>query len=427
VNRIQADLVHGKCYFGSRATCSIRILTLENHFPVTTLPVDFSALLPTVDLDFNRLVVSPSGESLLVFDRKGPYVILAVQILTSQPILSILHTPGSGLKRPLQGASHPIFPQENALWDCAFPTIPNDGETKNPSSSITLGLEKSLLVSPELSFAVAGSIVWMIPTRQDQAITLPLDLLPSQQQITPEEVNLSLQFSSLSSSQSKPHSSPDEDDDESAATLDPSSSYLPYVQALEAIQTPTLQLCDLSFLYPKFLIHEIIPLTSNTILLLNRHSHNTGLYQLTAKSSYGWVPATTTSTTTTTTNFHDLYELNYLIGHRYLAPHGMTLSLDRQSILIVETGSVEERGLRGGVINLMNLSLGLLENKVLISSHHKLEEILVPTIEGWNEKVKIGKDPGAGTGTGQSYESVYRMVDQSHDQCTPGGIGCKIS
>jgi hypothetical protein len=418
--RIQADLVHGKCYFGSRATRSIRILSLVDQFPVMTLPVDFSTILPTVDLDFNRLVVSPSGEALLVFDRKGPYVILVTEILTDHPILSLLHTPGSGLQRPLQGASHPIFPQHSSLWDCPFPIIPEDGgetkESPSPALPVSFGLEKSLLVSPELSFVVAGPRVWIVPTRQDQAIPLPVEFLPSQHLnnlTTPEEVKLSLQL--LPSSQLKLNSPLEDDDDDSAVGADP--TYRPYLERLEAIQTPTLPLCDLSSLYPKFLIHEIIPLTSNTILLLNRHSHNTGLYQLTAKSPLGWMTATDSH------SFHQLYEIKYLIGHRYLAPHGMTLSLDRREIVIVETGSVEERGLRGGVINVMNLQLGLTETKVSISRHRKLEEILVPFIEGWEHKVKVGKDPG--DAPPPSYEGVCRMVDQSQDNCAP--VGCGVS
>jgi hypothetical protein len=410
-------LVNGRCYFSSRTSRSIRIITLEDQFPVTTLPVDFNTLLPTVDIDFNRIIVTPSGDSILLFDRKGPYIVLVSLVLTSHPVISILHTPGSGLKTPLQGACYPILPQNSLNWDCPLPMIPLSAASRKniEDSSQIAEINLSLEISTDLCFVAAGSNLWAVPTRGELAITLPIDQLP--------EKNLDLQdvgpLNPLLAMNTKTIQVEDDDEESNNQLADP--SYAPYLESLAAIRTPTLPLCDMAHVYSKFLVHDIISVTSNSLLVLNRHRINTGLYLLTASA---W------SHCHDEASFHDSYALHYLVGSDYIAPHGMTISLDRKQIVIVETGSKEESGARGGYINLMELHLCVDKKTVRVSDPRKLEEILVTEIDNLFEKIQLGKEMVTGRGS-MSYETVYNMDGDEYEELTPmkghgkgGGLGC---
>jgi hypothetical protein len=410
--RIQTDLVNDRCYFSSRTTRSIRILTLENNFPMTTLPVDFNFILPTVDIDFNRIVITPSGDSILLFDRKGPYIVLVSQVLTASPVLSILHTPGSGLGTPLQGACYPILPQHSHNWDCPIPIIP-DVQSTNHSSHVT-ELDRSLEISTELCFVAAGSKLWAVPTQRELAIALPVEMLPKSSDLTLQDVVLPVFAPDHKSIDENTTHTEDDDEDGNSLSVDP--SYVPYIEKLETIRTPTLSLCDIAHVYSKFLIHDLLPVTSNSLLILNRHSKNTGLYLLTTSA---WKHSQETS-------FHDSYHLHYLVGSDYVAPHGMTISLDRKQIVIVETGKKEEKGARGGHINVMELHLCVDEKAVRVSDARKLEEIIVTEIDNWSQKVQMGK--GIATDKRSlNYEEVYHMDGEEYEEIPPvkkGALGC---
>lgn len=375
-----------------------------------TLPVDFNSILPTVDIDFNRIVIPPSGDSILLFDRKGPYIVLVSQVLTSRPVLSILHTPGSGLKTPLQAACYPILPQNSPKWDCQMPIIPNVKTTDD--SLHTAEVDRSLQISTELCFVAAGSQLWAVPIRGELAITLPLDLLP--------ETDLNLQDAALpllAPCHNSPNriTTPDKDDDEDENNVSIDPSFAPYIANLESIVTPTLPLCDIAHAYSKFLIHDLIFVTSNSVLVLNRHTKNTGLYFLTASA---WNESQDP--------FHDLYHLHYLVGNDYIAPHGMTISLDRKQILIVETGSKEEKGARGGYINIMELHLCVNTKAVRVSNARKLEEVCVSEIDNWPQKVHMGKDMAIDQRS-LSYEALYSMDGDEYEDVPPlkrGKLGC---
>lgn len=311
-----------------------------------------------MDLDFNRIVISESGETLVLVDRKSPYIIMIKNVLEMDPLPLILHTPASGIQSPLQAACFPICPQEFPVWDSSLPQIP--GLTQSAVTEINRSLE----VCPELCFAAAGSNLWIIPIREDLAIDLPTELPPRD-------------------------SSPSKDSDDEAAIDSTHSPYHLYLDQLRSSESITRHLVDLSKFRDPFLIHDVISITSSVLLILNRHRDNTGLYQL---STSDW--GNTTSS----------YSLKYLIGKDYVAPHGMTISLDRKQILIVESGSKETSGQSGGYINIMNIHLCESKKSIRISDSRKLQES-GNEIKNWENKLKIPVYPQVPL----PYDQVYDM------------------
>ena len=52
--RVEADVKRRVCYFGDRRNNGLRMVHLRDQYPVTSLDVNFGALAPDCDLDFNR-------------------------------------------------------------------------------------------------------------------------------------------------------------------------------------------------------------------------------------------------------------------------------------------------------------------------------------------------------------------------------------
>lgn len=374
-------------------------------------------MLPGADLDFNRILITPSGNNMVLIDRKGPYIVLVSNLSAERPGLSLLHTPGCGLKSPLQGACFPIFPHmTHPLWDTST-TITNDDITYDMTVNLdeergkmNSDLDKSLPISVEHCFVAAGPRIWLIPISEHNKITLPLHLLAAQS----DEVNSLPPPPGLKhdiSTNSETHEEDGEENDSATNSLENN----PYYAALKSVVTPCSMVCNLSSDFPKFLIHDMVPLTSNTLLVLNRHSRRTGVWQLTTKDSWKYQKKK---------DLNKFYKLRYLEGKDYVGPHGMTLSLDRKHLLVVETGSREDNQ-RGGYINLLSVHLTT-GNQVRVGNSFALRCVRAE-IRNWQERVVTAsmnhrREIESPNGPELSYDKLYNMDGDLHPDRSDEGL-----
>jgi hypothetical protein len=437
--RLQTDVLNKKCYFGSRTYKNIRILSLEATFPVSTLDVSFQSVLPEADLDFNRILITPSGGTLLLADRKGPYILMVSFLLSDSPLLMILHTPGSGLRAPLQGACFPIFPLHgDQQWD-AKPLPRGRGTTaaaaatamelfQVPQANERAYLDRALPVSVDHCFVAAGPRIWIVST--DSAVPLPIHLLPppaaSDEPLEahgggldvedfPSVATPTLQLVASTTSDPPDLGGEEEEDDErkNEKKVPIPVRYRPYYSELCAMSSECSLVCNLSTKFPKFLIHEMLAITSNTLLLLNRHSRRTGVWQLTTIADWRFDKEK---------EFGKWYEVRYLEGKDYLGPHGMTLSLDRKQLLVVETGLRDENQ-KGGYVNLMTLHLTT-NRQVRVGESHRLRE-LRGVIEKPAEKIQAASArvrEEMETQIGRPYRALYNADGDNYPDRSDEGL-----
>lgn len=418
-HRIQADLVNMRCYFGSRNFKNIRVLSLERGFPISTLPVSFQTILPAADLDFNRILVTPSGHKMVLADRKGPYIVLVSNVLSTSPTLSLLHTPGCGLKKPLQGACFPIVPlAQHPVWD----TPPSLGE--NPvaykmtqhvdetTGVVTNDLDRLLPICVDQCLVAAGPRIWLIPTLESEALSsLPTHLLPNEEDLDSLPPCPPALQTTISTKSDRGEEAEVEEDGDDDGKLPYPSEFQPYYNCLDSMPSQCTLLCNVSSEFPKFLIHDMVALTSNTLLVLNRHSRRTGVWQLTTKSSWSFDKK----------DLREHYTLRYLEGKDYLGPHGMVLSLDRKYLLVVETG-LRGESQRRGYIDLMSLHFH--EGQVRVGSSRTLIEIPTP-IERWEERIHTASEAtkqALKTHVGMPYEQLYNLDGDRYEDRGDWGL-----
>jgi hypothetical protein len=413
-----------KCYFGSRTFQNIRILSLERAFPVSTLPVSFQTILPAADLDFNRILVTPSGHKLLLADRKGPYIVLVSNVLSASPTPSLLHTPGCGLKKPLQGACFPIVPHsQHPVWDTNASISENRvayGMTQHADEAtgvVNNDLDRLLPICVDQCLVAAGSRIWLIPTSEHRALSLPIHLLPKDMQLSTENELDSLPAFApalqMTNSMASDHNEEDDEVEEDGDDYRPPHppDVQPYYDSVDTMRTECTLLCNVSSEFPKFLIHDMVALTSNTVLILNRHSRRTGVWQLTTKDSWKFDKK----------ELRKYYKMRYLEGKNYLGPHGMVLSLDRKYLLVLETG-LKGESQRRGYINL--LSLHLHEQQVRVGTSRTLPEFQTP-IERWEERIRMASEEtrqALQTHAGLTYEQLYNLDGDRYEDRGDEGL-----
>lgn len=444
--RIQADIINKRCYFGSRIFKNIRVLLLEGEYPVRTLNVDFHSILPGADLDFNRILITPSGEKMIVYDRKGPHILLISNLLSPNPILSLLHTAGSGIKTPLQAACFPICPryERDNLWDADPHHISYDVEYRQTSHMNELehkeylDHEKGLPISVNHCFVAAGSRLWLVPLSQENQIQPPTDLIPQEFKEPPQHLvqhgeninqlpSTTPELKSINSTKSEAteHEAAgagagagigavveEEADEDQELAVD--KKLVPYYQALSRLVSnyPCLLVCNVSSEYPKFLIHDMVALTSNTVLVLNRHSRRTGIWQLTAKDSWRYEKDD---------SVRNYYEIRYLGGKDLLGPHGMTLSLNRRHVIIVETGYKEESQ-HGGYFHMMSLHFSNRQQHVRGGNLFKLD-VVEGKINDVDKEIKIAIDLLKGQMSPErnldSHRTIYEQTYETNGEQIP--------
>ncbi|CAE7680941.1 unnamed protein product, partial [Symbiodinium microadriaticum] len=333
--RIQADMERRICYFGDRRNKGVRTVRLEGRFPVSSLNVDFNHLAPEADLDFNRIVLSPHGLSMILLDRKGPHVFVLTELHSDSPQVRVVFDNTCGMLPPLQAAAWPVCSSlGHNCWDMCGNQVANGRLTLLPGS-----VEKGLSVSLGCCFFGTGSSVWL-------GAVPPVD-------------------------GATPCGETDECSDSPVASTSESGG-----------GGQLYHVADLSIIHNKFLVHDIISISSNTILVLNRHSHNTGIWQV--SSGCNWAecaPAAVVDKKTGEGNFSKATRMalwlgdasrgpvssaqsvdgglvaTFVGGHKsWKGPHGMALSPDRRSLLVVDTGE-EPDGKRSGMICRMRLAL----------------------------------------------------------------------
>jgi hypothetical protein len=363
---------------------------------------------------------------MLLADRKGPYIVLVSNVLSASPSLSLLHTPGCGLKKPLQGACFPIVPLDldnpNSVWDATAESRVEQRMTRHldeSSGNVTNDLDRLLPVCVDQCLVAAGSRIWLIPTHENKALSpLPAHLLPQSAGddlaldfLPPSAPVLQMTDSMVSqtSEQNEDEEEADDDDDkgDKAKPAPYPPEFQPYYDSVNAMRSQCTLLCNVSSEFPKFLIHDMVALTSNTILVLNRHSRRTGVWQFTTKDSWGYEKGT---------EVRKHFGLRYLAGKDYLGPHGMVLSLDRKHLLVVETG-LRGESQRGGYINLLSLHFYEEQEKrqgrgqVRVGYSRKLSEVPM-SIEHWEERVILASEGIAQalrSHGGMAYERLYAM------------------
>lgn len=276
-------------------------------------------------LFLSRLLLTEDGNTLVVADRRAPAVIVVSSVLAEHPVARIVYTAQSPLYAPLQAAAWPIVTSfQHPTWDTNGADYADGNIDLRGDEGCTRarGSEKGLPVSYACCFLGAGNTVWLAP--------------------------LNVSDQSMSSS-----------------TLDDTSED----RSLWSIA----ELCPSVANNGKerdFLCHEIIPLTSNTVLLLNRDRAGTGLYQLSTEHNWSCDAAKAPLQ-------------RFLTGSEWRAPHGMTLSLSRRELLVVETGQGDGNdGHSGGRITVVNLSLSPDELKVVVGDVCVLQQ--VEAASDWN-------------------------------------------
>mmetsp|Transcript_23461 Transcript_23461/g.34439 ORF Transcript_23461/g.34439 Transcript_23461/m.34439 type:complete len:512 (+) Transcript_23461:126-1661(+) len=441
--RIQSDPLRRRCYFGCRRSQTIRVVTLQDRFPVTTLPVSFEQVAKDSELDFNRILVSPSGSSLVVFDRRGPKVFVVNEILTSAPVVNLVHTESCGLAPPLQAAAWPVVPLEPmSVWDTSVRFYANGQLKISP-----IGTEKGLGICTHCCFMAAGSMVWLgclctictsklpyIPTADEEAAkkknSRRLRLVHSTSSVSDDSDTHSRKIAT------PPRPQPLEAGEDGISGQSTSPGFLRKVsdatdssqsQATASLSTPeplvsssvptsslsTLSehpgvfcVADMSAIHPKFLIHDMVTITSNTILVLNRYSKYTGLWQITSSNNWNSV-----SQECRDGDMSGELEVHFVGNKSWLAPHGMTLSPSRKKLLVLETGE-GEAGERGGIISIMDVSLTSEDGRVCVSNITQLKQTS-PKSPGWNP-LKYDLEP---LPPHTSYSDVYDLGKSKLPKC----------
>jgi hypothetical protein len=249
---------------------------------------------------------------MVVIDRRAPAIIVVKNILSDSPVAQLVHR-GAPLHDPLQAAAWPILPSfQDAVWDTPSSIYCNGRFNIHPEAG-GMGCEKGLPVSYGYCFLGAGKDVWLAPLR------LSAGAEGGRGRGDIGEGDGEGESGDISGS----------GDEEVAISIAEMN------ETTDMVKGKTRD----------FLCHEIIPLSSNTLLLLNRDRFGTGLYQLT--SHHNW-----------STDKAKAPEQKLIAGACWEAPHGMILSPSRKRLLVVETGQgAGNDGHSGGRISEVKLAL----------------------------------------------------------------------
>ena len=300
---------------------------------------------------------------MVLLDRKGPRVFIITELLSSSPRIQMVFDDTCGMDPPLQAAAWPVCAGVGpSCWNTSSTQLADGRIELRPDS-----LEKGVAVSLGCCFFGTGSSVW-------------LGGLPLVKGEGGEDSTVNAE--------------------DAAACMGDSARGL-------------FRVADLSMVHNKFLIHDIVSISSNTILVLNRHSINTGVWQVTTSRDWAeccpiavdqqqesrnsskaarmmmrWSQAM--DPTTSVRSADGAVVASLVCGHkRWKGPHGMTLSPDRRSLLVVDTGE-EPDGKRGGLICRMRVALDA-DGKVQVRGVKILDQ-MSPARADWNPLTGEGEE-----------------------------------
>lgn len=308
---------------------------------------------------------------MVLLDRKGPRVFVVSNLHMPNPQAELFYDDSCGMEPPLQAGAWPVCGMLGSpRWDMTL-ELAVDGRLPLVPDSVY----KELPIAESCCFFGTGSQVWL---------------------------------GSVSTGSNR-----------QSASAFASSSLVESSRGLYCV-------ANLAMIHPKFLLHDILPLTSNTLLVLNRHSQNTGLWQVTSNNNWAECRSNPSSGngSSSSTAFQNLSKLTRTMnsssssassGGRdsfvsadgsitarfvgglpsWKGPHGMVLAPDRRSVLVVDTGAACEQGCRGGVICHMSLSLTV-SGEVCVGSIRELQECSPAGME-WNPLARLEEEEAEGS------------------------------
>jgi hypothetical protein len=299
------------------------------------------------DVSECRIVLSPDGQRMVLLDRKGPRVFLVTDLHSPQPLGRLMYDESCGMNPPLQAGAWPVCGSLGAS-PCWDMEVGVAADGRLPLSPDAP--YKRLPVTLGCCFFGAGSQVWL-------------------------------------------------------GDVDP------FPGGGSGGGRGLFCVADLSMVHSKFLLHDILPISSNTLLVLNRHSQNTGLWQVTSTDNWSestgdeavprpaqralaqWARSLTPSTPRHTSANGAVHARFVGCLPSWKGPHGMTLAPDRRSVLVVDTGAESEQGHRGGLICQMSVSLTL-AGELVVGPIHVLEECSPARPDAWNPLQQQEADTG---------------------------------